>query len=78
MENRKCPHCGYEHETEYQKQPNGGFKEVAIKGDEPIKEIHLTNDVKMFMWRDDICDEHKKVSIFGCPKCKFVYWSETF
>ena len=75
----KCPHCGYEYETEWKRNGDGKVaKEVTVKGDEPIRQILLSNDVKMLMWRDSIHDEHKNVGIFGCPKCKFVFWDETF
>ena len=78
METNKCPHCGYEYEDEYQPKPGGGSHRVAIKGDEEIKQIHLSNDVKMYMSATQPFGDDTKVGIFGCPKCKFVFWSETF
>jgi hypothetical protein len=83
----QCPHCKYEYETEWKKKPQGGSEEVFVKGDEKIKQILFyigtpgessSATTRAFVEPDNVFGDHKRVGIFGCPKCKFVFWEEIF
>ena len=72
----ECPHCGYVYEDEFVRE-NGARFYKKIKGDQPFIELENTfrsgDSDRLFSRLED-----KKIKLYGCPKCKIIFWEETF
>jgi len=63
-----CPCCKYKVVKDYCE----GKKEndFITEGDELPINIHFSNDIGLFIWRNSLIDDHTKASLLACPKCK--------
>lgn len=66
MKQFNCAACKYEYEVTWEKPKD------PIKGDEPPREILLSNSISIELYNPQPFKENDKVNLWMCPKCNTV------
>jgi DNA-directed RNA polymerase subunit RPC12/RpoP len=72
----ECPYCDYVYEDKFVKERGARFYKT-INGDKPfikLENIFRSGDSNMMHSRL----EEKKIKLYGCPKCKIMFWEEAY